>query len=106
MTYVENLKKPSMGLGQKVMYSFAGGAIFTLATVLFENTAIMGALAYGFPFPWLAQSLYPIGGQMIFLFTGLILDILVWTIALFIVIKLYQVLRMEKVVTAFDVAQV
>jgi hypothetical protein len=101
MAFVENSQKPSMTLGQKVVYSVVGGIVFTLISALFPNTGLIGTSGYGYPFPWLAQPFYPSGGPMIFLVSGLILDQLVWTVVAFLVIKIYQVLRKEESATAF-----
>ena len=93
MTFAESSQTSFMTLGHKVIYSVVGGFVFTLLTALSPNVAIIGFSAYGFPFPWLAQSFYPPGSPMIFLWSGLVLDVFVWTVVAFLVIKLYQVLR-------------
>ena len=93
MTFAKSSQRSFMSLGQKVVYSIVGGFVFTLITALFPNVAMIGSLAHGYPFPLLAQSFYPPGGPMIFLWSGLVLDVFVWTVVAFLVIKLYQVLR-------------
>ena len=95
MAFEEDSQTSFMTRGQKVSYSVVGGFVFTLATVLLPNTALIGTSAHGHPFPWLAQPLYPQGSPMVLLWTGLILDLLVWTVVAFLVITLYQVLRKE-----------
>ncbi len=96
MPFVENSKTSSITLGQKVVYSVVGGFVFTLITALLPNTAMIGISGHGYPFPWLAQPIYPPGRPMIFLWSGLILDHLVWTVVAFLVIKLYQMLRQQE----------
>ncbi|MBY8997598.1 MAG: hypothetical protein KGD60_07690 [Candidatus Thorarchaeota archaeon] len=93
MAFEEDSQTSFMTRGQKVAYSVVGGFVFTLATALLPNTALIGTSAHGYPFPWLSQPLYPPGSPMILLWTGLVLDILVWTVVAFLVITLYQVLR-------------
>ena len=105
MPFVENSKTSSMTLGQKVVYSVVGGFVFTLVTALLPTTAMIGISGYGYPFPWLAQPFYPPGSPMIFLWSSLILDHLVWTVVVFLVIKLYQVLRKEESATALAAAK-
>ncbi len=105
MPFVENSKTSSMTLGQKVVYSVVGGFVFTLITALLPNTAMIGISGYGYPFPWLAQPFYPPGSPMIFLWSNLILNHLVWTVIVFLVIKFYQVLRKEESVTALAAAK-
>ncbi len=94
-----------MTLGQKVVYSVVGGFVFTLIMALLPNTAMIGISGYGYPFPWLAQPFYPPGSPMTFLWSSLILDHLVWTVVVFLVIKLYQVLRKEESATALAAAK-
>ena len=94
-----------MTLGQKVVYSVVGGFVFTLITALLPNTAMIGISGYGYPFPWLAQPFYPPGSPVIFLWSNLILNHLVWTVIVFLVIKFYQVLRKEESVTALAAAK-
>jgi len=105
MPFVENSKTSSMTLGQKVVYSVVGGFVFTLITALLPNTAMIGISGYGYPFPWLAQPFYPPGSPVIFLWSNLILNHLVWTVIVFLVIKFYQVLRKEESVTALAAAK-
>ena len=93
MAFEEESQAPFMTLGLKVTYSVAGGLVLTLITVLLPNTALIGTSAHGYPFPWLAEPLYPLGSPMVLLWTGLIFDLLVWTVVVFLVITLYQVLR-------------
>ena len=78
----------SMRMDLKIVVSFIGGSLITAISALVPNTGVMGALAFGFPFPWLSQSIYPAGGPMILNFTGLVLDLLVWATVSFIVITL------------------
>ena len=92
---MDNSQTSIMTQGQKVVYSVIGGFVVTLITALLPNTAMIGTSGYGYPFPWLAQSFYPLGGPMMFLWSGLIIDQLVWTVVAFLVIKLYQTLRKE-----------
>ena len=101
MTFIENSQTSFMSQSQKVVYSVIGGFVVTLITALFPNTAMIGTSGYGYPFPWLAQSFYPPGGPMILLWSGLILDHLVWTVVAFFVIKLYYKIRTEEPPTAF-----
>lgn len=105
MAFEEDSQASIMTLGQKVVYSVVGSLVFTLITALLPNTAIIGSSAHGYPFPWLAQPLYPQGGPTILLWIGLILDLLVWTVAAFLVITLYQVLRKEESATALAAAK-
>ena len=84
-----------MTLGQRVTYSIVGGLVLTLLTALLPFTAFIGTLAHGYPLPWLSQPIWPQGGPMTVLWNGLILDIIVWTVLVFYVIKLYQVLRKD-----------
>jgi hypothetical protein len=93
MAFKEESQEPVMTKGQKVTYSVAGSFVLTLASALLPNTALIGTSAYGYPFPWLAQPFYPLGSPMVLLWTGLIFDLLVWTVVAFSVITLYQVLR-------------
>ncbi|MHA2397042.1 MAG: hypothetical protein ACXAC0_10090 [Candidatus Thorarchaeota archaeon] len=93
MAFEEEPQALFITLSLKVAYSVVGGIVLTLATVLFPNTALIGTSAYGYPFPWLSQPLYPLGGPMVLLLTGLIFDLLVWTVVAFLVITFYQVLK-------------
>jgi len=77
-----------MRMDMKIVVSFIGGSLITAISALLPNSAIIGAIAFGFPFPWLSQSFFPSGGPMILDFTGLVLDLLVWTIVSFILITL------------------
>ena len=88
MAFEEESQASFMTLGQKVVYSVVGGIVFTLITALFPNTAKIGTSAHGYPFPWLAQPLYPLGSPMVLLLTGMIFDLLVWTVVAFLVITL------------------
>ncbi|MHA2143728.1 MAG: hypothetical protein ACXADD_19795 [Candidatus Thorarchaeota archaeon] len=105
MPFEENMQTTSMPIGKIIVYSVAGGMLFTLITALFPNTLMIGTSGYGYPFPWLAASFFPTGGPMMLLLSGLILDQLVWTVVAFLVIKLYQVLRKEESATAWDAAK-
>ncbi len=96
MTFIENSQTSSITQGQKIVYSVISGFVVTLITALLPNTAMIGTSGYGYPFPWLAQSFYPPGGPMMLLWSGLIIDHLVWTVVAFLVIKLYQKLRKEE----------
>ena len=93
MAFEEEAQASFMTLSLKVAYSVVGGFVLTLATALLPNTALIGTSAHGYPFPWLAQPLYPQGSPMVFLWTGLIFDLLVWIVVAFLVITLYHVLR-------------
>ena len=95
MAFAKN-SQSSMRMNMNVFISFIGGSLITAISALVPNTGVMGALAFGFPFPWLSQSFYPAGGPMILNFTGLVLDLLVWTIVSFIVITLTLKLRKDK----------
>ena len=105
MAFVENSQTSFMTQGQKVIYSVIGGFVVTLITALLPNNAIIGTSAYGYPFPWLAQSFFPIGSPMILLWSGLIIDLLVWTVVVFLVIKLYNKIRTEDPPTALAAAK-
>lgn len=104
MPFTENSQMSSKKMGRNVLYSFVGGSLIALITAIFPNNAVIGTSAYGFPFPWLAQSFYPPGGPMMFLIGGLILDILVWTILAFIAITLYLKLRKDDSATVLSAA--
>jgi len=82
-------------LGRKVVYSAVGGFVFTLIMALLPNTAVIGVLAYGYPFPWLIQSFSPFG-RMALIWSSLILDYLIWTVVTFLIIKLYQMLKINR----------
>ncbi len=105
MTFIDNSQISFMTQGQKVVYSVIGGFVVTLITALFPNTVMIGTSGYGYPFPWLAQSFYPLGGPMMLLWSGLIIDHLVWTVVAFLVIKLYQVLRKKEPATDLAAAK-
>ena len=55
MAFEEDSQTSFMTRGQKVAYSVVGGFVFTLATALLPNTALIGTSAHGYPFPWLSQ---------------------------------------------------
>ncbi|MHA1936111.1 MAG: hypothetical protein ACW97A_12610 [Candidatus Thorarchaeota archaeon] len=105
MAFAENSQASFMTLGRKVVYSFIGGFVITLITVLLPNTAIIGISSYGYPFPWLGQSFILPEGPMILLWSGLILDLLVWTVVVFVIINLYQVLRKKESAMALAAAK-
>jgi len=96
MAFAKDSQSSSMRMDLKVIISFIGGSLITAISALVPNTGIMGALAFGFPFPWLSQSFFPAGGPMILNFTGLVLDLLVWTVVSFIVITLTLKFRKDK----------
>jgi hypothetical protein len=100
MAFVENTHTSFMTLGRKVVYSVVGGFVITLITVLIPNTALIGISSYGYPFPWLGQSFLLPEGPMILLWRGLMLDLLVWTVVVFVIINLYQMPKKKESATA------
>lgn len=91
MAFDETSQKRIILCGKNILYSIIGGVFITLATSLIPNAGLLGTSKYGFPFAWLSQLLYPIGSPLTLLWTGLILDLLVWITAVFLIITIYQI---------------
>jgi hypothetical protein len=84
-----------MGLGKKAGYSIIGGAIITLVTSMMPNNSLIGASNSGYPFPWLSQPLYPIGSTPTIIWSSVLLDIVVWTLVVFVMIIAYHFLKSQ-----------
>ena len=78
-----------MNLYEKILYSIILGVIITIASSLFTSTGgMIGVQGSGFPFIWMTQAIYP-GASIQIYWTGLILDIIFWTVIALIIIQLY-----------------
>jgi hypothetical protein len=74
---------------KKVLMAVVGGVAITLATGLMSNmpTMLVGATWYGYPFVWLirmvvAPEYFPWKVEIV----GLVADIVVWTLIVFIIL--------------------
>ncbi|UCE11465.1 MAG: hypothetical protein JSW61_05915 [Candidatus Thorarchaeota archaeon] len=93
MTFGETPQPPSMALSRKAAYSLFGGSAITLVSGFLPNMTLLGMSSYGYPFPWLAQFVYPGAGPMTLLVIGLLLDLLVWSAVTFVLLTFFQMLR-------------
>jgi len=75
------------------IYSVISGIILTLVTFL-KGMGLIGGGPIGFPFPWLHYTVLPSFTGYTPDWTGLILDILIWSVISFVV--LFILLREKK----------
>jgi hypothetical protein len=70
------------------IYSVICGIILTLATLFLGGQPIGGG-PIGFPFPGLHSTVLPSNSGYTFDWTGLILDILIWSVVSFVILFVY-----------------
>ena len=78
-----------MNLHGRIFISIILGSIITLASSIIPGSGDgIGARNAGFPFPWMTQPIYP-GAPVVIDYTGLVLDIVIWTIIVLLFVQLY-----------------
>ncbi|MFX0136480.1 MAG: hypothetical protein ACFFDN_22765 [Candidatus Hodarchaeota archaeon] len=83
----------------KLFLSIIGGIIIALITGFFPNPMpfLIGSDTWGFPFYWVSQVIYP-GAEKTVNWSNLILDILIWSLIMFLTISLieYLIVKIKK----------
>ncbi|MFX0104859.1 MAG: hypothetical protein ACFE75_05170 [Candidatus Hodarchaeota archaeon] len=83
----------------KLFVSIIGGIIITVITGFFPTPThfFIGSNIWGFPFYWMSQIIYP-GAEKTVIWSNLILDILIWSLIMFLVINLleYLIIKIRK----------
>jgi ABC-type uncharacterized transport system permease subunit len=77
----------------KLLLSFIGGVIVTIITGLFSYPTgeVIGVDKWGYPFYWLSQIIFP-GAEKIINWSNLIINILIWSVMMFLIINLLDYL--------------
>lgn len=80
----------------KLLFSFTGGLIITIITGLFPYPIgeVMGIERWGFPFYWLTRLVYP-GAEKTISWPNLLINILAWSIIMFLIINLITFIRIK-----------
>ena len=78
-----------MNMYRRIFISIILGSVIALASSIIPGTGGgIGARTAGYPFPWMVQPVYP-GAPIVIDYTGLVLDIVIWTVVVLLILQMY-----------------